>query len=244
MRISTLGARRISRRLVLEPRFSLGICRLFGSCPVRRTALLSTFYALGGSVFRIAGPLLGRSATPIQLGAWRLPRPISRGGTQRNVVFPVASRQRRGNIMGLDCVYLPRWRCRDSLHRGKKTEARSIDLSKTDWNSLVSLPRQKYAWQSDESQQRLNSHKKRSEVCLFERGSQSHQVLPLHAARRKYESRQSVPSFRIVSPSGECQPSTIKPHHVAGIPNCTCRCSACFCCDCPARWFSVVDAAR
>ena len=31
----------------VEVRFSQGICRLFGSCPVRGTALLSTFNSLG-----------------------------------------------------------------------------------------------------------------------------------------------------------------------------------------------------
>ena len=39
----------------VEVRFSQGICRLFGSCPLRRTALLSTFYAL-----LTDGPLVSR----------------------------------------------------------------------------------------------------------------------------------------------------------------------------------------
>jgi len=50
----------------VEVRVSQGICRLFGSCPVRRTALLSTFYYLGfPRVFCTSGQLLWSSVAPM-----------------------------------------------------------------------------------------------------------------------------------------------------------------------------------
>ncbi len=50
----------------VEVRVSRGISRLFGSCPVRRTALLSTFHSLACCVLiRISGQFLWSSGAPM-----------------------------------------------------------------------------------------------------------------------------------------------------------------------------------
>ena len=66
------GARRILRRLILEPPFfpgNLWVVR-FLSSPLKNPGF--------PRVFRIPGQLLWSSVAPMQLGAWRLRRCISR----------------------------------------------------------------------------------------------------------------------------------------------------------------------